>query len=89
MENRVKKITIIFENVKLFLNSEAIQKDKLVPIYGSTMFSFIICETGHKTFACKCFVVWKKKHEKKLFVVMTLKITYFQKLWNRWNDVRK
>jgi len=57
MENRVKKITIIFENVKLFLNSEAIQKDKLVPIYGSTMFSFIICETGHKTFACKCFVV--------------------------------
>jgi len=54
MENRVKKITIIFENVKLFLNSEAIQKDKLVQLYTVQL---CLAVTGHKTFPCKCFVV--------------------------------
>jgi len=57
MENRVKKITIIFENVKLFLNSEAIQKDKLVQLYTVQLCSAVLYVTGHKTFACKCFEV--------------------------------
>jgi len=57
MENRVKKITIIFENVKLFLNSEAIQKDKLVQLYTVQLCSAVLYVTGHKTLAFKCFVV--------------------------------
>jgi len=61
MENRVKKITIIFENVKLFLNSEAIQKDKLVQLYTVQLCLAVLYVTSHKTLAFKCFVVWKEK----------------------------
>jgi len=80
MENRVKKITIIFENVKLFLNSEAIQKDKLVQLYTVQLCLAVLYVTSHKTFDCKCFVVWKKKHEEKTFSSYGIKDNVLSKI---------